>query len=163
MNPLNRLRNLLNRDKNREVFCRECGLKTPAEFFRCRHCQVWNRSPWVPAGAIALVLLSLLEMIIFSTKMIPTIADLYSGLGKRIPRLQLFQINFLHFFSQFDWLVLIITLPISVWLLFLWRPHRETGPRLVLTFAILLQVSVTLLFGMTLLDMVIWVPNALRN
>jgi type IV pilus assembly protein PilC len=63
------------------------------------------------------VLVAVIVVIVIMTKVIPTFADLFSGLGAKLPALTLFVMAVSHFVSYWWWLLFLV-LPISSILIF---------------------------------------------
>jgi type IV pilus assembly protein PilC len=66
---------------------------------------------------VAVVLVAILVVIIIMTKVIPTFADLFNGLGAKLPALTLFVMAVSHFVAYWWWLLFLV-LPIAGLLVF---------------------------------------------
>jgi type IV pilus assembly protein PilC len=61
---------------------------------------------------VAIVLVAIIVVIVIMTKVIPTFADLFAGLGAKLPALTQFVIDMSHFIQKFWWLLFLV-IPIS--------------------------------------------------
>ncbi len=159
--------NSLNKDKDRLLFCRQCGTQTAAENMRCSSCHKSTRSPTIPLVSLLLLTLTffgnfylydwsfLMITVPFQEKgldfshgegyLLFTLADEIIMATDRVAKNHFYLLGFISC--------------IYVYLCFLWKPHRRWGPQFVLWIA----VSYTLASGCHYLSLLTKVANVMPH
>ena len=151
---LDKIRYFFNKDKETTIFCPHCGAETVAEFFRCRSCGGWIRSLIPPLFSLILFSATAVIAFLWMRFFIPTVATGCEAKGEYVYLYVRYWIYIIRFSGRMSFLVLPPILLVLTYFSFLWRPHRQTGPNLVVTIALLAFFALVLAVMLSFLQFI---------
>ena len=152
-----------NRDKDRRIRCPSCDANTRAEFFRCERCRAWTRSPFPQIATLVLLLLAALSLLYYYWRIIPTMAELAAGVGRQLPLPIQLTVWLSNAALMYGTLFSGLPAALATYAAFLWRPHRQTGPYIVLSAALALTLGLMAVYLFSLWHMEALVLEALAR